>query len=192
MACSIEGSPSSARSAVSIHAANVATISDFGNPHRLRNTRSASNRTTRLTKRGLAFFDLTIDQSTYFLMLRSVVPDEVTNENVGVDSEHQRDSCSTGTRFLPFLYNSPARSATRLFFTRMSTTPSGLNVKLILSPVFIPRLSRIDLGIVAWPLLLTVASVLMVDSGILAVPSIVSSALSGKRPGTGVAIAESR
>ena len=35
-----------------------------------------------------------------------------------------------GTGFLPFLYNSPASSDTCLFFTRMTTTPSGINVKL--------------------------------------------------------------
>ena len=51
-----------------------------------------------------------------------------------------------GTGFLPFLYNSPASSDTCLFFTRMTTTPSGINVKLILSPVFMPRLSRMVLG----------------------------------------------
>jgi hypothetical protein len=53
-----------------------------------------------------------------------------------------------GKGFLPFLCNDPASSPTRLFFTRMMTTPSGINVKLILSPAFIPRLSRIGLGIV--------------------------------------------
>jgi hypothetical protein len=49
----------------------------------------------------------------------------------------------------------------------MMTTPSGINVNLILSPVFIPRLSRIRLGIVVWPLLVSVASVLMIASIIL-------------------------
>src|SRR5580692_7905900 len=72
-----------------------------------------------------------------------------------------------GTGFLPFLYRSPASSDTRLFFTRITTTPSGINVKLILSPVFIPRLSRIGLGIVVCPLLVSVASVLMVSSIVL-------------------------
>jgi len=42
--------------------------------------------------------------------------------------------------------------------------PSGINVKLILSPVFKPRLSRIDFGIVVRPLLVSMAFVLMVDS----------------------------
>jgi hypothetical protein len=32
----------------------------------------------------------------------------------------------------------------------MTTTPSGIKVKLILSPVFIPKLSLIGLGIVVW------------------------------------------
>jgi hypothetical protein len=66
-----------------------------------------------------------------------------------------------GTDFLPFLYNNPASSDTRLFLTRMTTMPSGINVKLILSPAFMPRLSRIALGIVVWPLLVRVASVLI-------------------------------
>jgi len=74
---------------------------------------------------------------------------------------HQRDSSSIGTGFLPFLCRSPASSETRLFFTRIITTPSGINVNVILSAGFIPRLSRIDLGIVVCPLLVRVASVLI-------------------------------
>ena len=42
-------------------------------------------------------------------------------------SEHQRDRCSMSTGFRPFLYSMPARSDTRLFFTRMTTTPSGMD-----------------------------------------------------------------
>ena len=72
-----------------------------------------------------------------------------------------------GTAFLPFLCRSPARSDTCLFFTRMTTTPSGINVNIILSPALIPRPSRIGLGIVVCPLLVSVASVLMAISGIL-------------------------
>jgi hypothetical protein len=108
-----------------------------------------------------------INQSPRLLILKPVVSGQVTNENVGVYTEHQRDSSSMGTGFRLFLYRSPANSDTRLFFTRMTTTPSGINVKLILSPVFMPRLSRIGLGIVVCPLLVSVASVLMAGSVVL-------------------------
>lgn len=49
-----------------------------------------------------------------------------------------------GTGFLPFLCNIPASSETRLFFTRMTTKPSGINVKLIPSRVLMRRQSRIS------------------------------------------------
>jgi len=101
--------------------------------------------------------------------------------NVGIYTEHQRESSSMGTGFLPFLYRSPASSDTRLFLTRITTTPSGINVKLILSPVFIPRLSRIAFGIVVCPLLVSVASVLMVDSILLTEQIIVRIRRMGKR-----------
>jgi hypothetical protein len=87
-------------------------------------------------------------QPAFQIIHDAVVSDQVADENVGIYTEHQRDSSSMGTGFLPFLYNSPATSEIRLFFTRMTTTPSGINLKLILSPAFIPRLSRIGLGIV--------------------------------------------
>jgi hypothetical protein len=57
-----------------------------------------------------------------------------------------------GTAFRPFLYKSPASSDADLFFTRMRTTPSGINVKLIRSPAFMRRLSRISFGMVVWSL----------------------------------------
>jgi len=91
---------------------------------------------------------LTSDQSPCLLILRFVVSRQVPDENVGINAQHQRDSSSMGKGFLPFLCNNPASSDTRLFFTRIRTTPSGINVKLILSPVFTPKLSRIGLGIV--------------------------------------------
>src|SRR6202011_3656643 len=113
-----------------------------------------------------------INQSPCLLILWLVVSGPGPDENDGIYTEHQRDSSSMGTGFLPFLYRSPASSDTRLFFTRMTTTPSGINVKLILSPVFIPRLSRIGLGIVVCSLLVSVASVLMAGSVVLTVLSI--------------------
>jgi hypothetical protein len=45
--------------------------------------------------------------------------------------------------------------------------PSGINVNVILSPALIPRPSRIGLGMVVCPLLVSVASVLMAISKIL-------------------------
>jgi hypothetical protein len=54
---------------------------------------------------------------------------------------------------------------TSLFFTRMSTTPSRINVNIILSPALIPRPSRIGLGMVVCPLAVGIASVLMAISG---------------------------
>ncbi len=81
-------------------------------------------------------------------MLRLIVAGQVPDQDIGINTEHQRDRSSMGTGFLPFLCNSPASSDTCLFFTRMTTTPSGINVKLILSPVFMPKLSRMGLGIV--------------------------------------------
>ena len=52
IACSIEGSSSKARSAVSSRAEKAAAISDFGSSYRLRNTHSVSSRTSRLTTTG--------------------------------------------------------------------------------------------------------------------------------------------
>lgn len=49
---------------------------------------------------------------------------------------------------------------TLLFLTRISTVPSGSIVNVIRSPGFMPRLSRISLGIVVCPLLVKVESVL--------------------------------
>ena len=46
-----------------------------------------------------------------------------------------------GTGFLPFLYRSPASSDTRSFFTRMTTTPSGINVK---APIFWITAANLD------------------------------------------------
>jgi hypothetical protein len=108
-----------------------------------------------------------MDQSPGSFIVRPVITDQVSNEDVAVNAVHQRDSCPMGTAFLPFLCRSPARSDTCLFFTRMTTTPSGINVNVILSPALIPRWSRIGLGIVVCPLLVSVASVLMAISGIL-------------------------
>src|SRR5580658_10232149 len=108
-----------------------------------------------------------MDQSPGSFILGPVITDQVANEDVRINAEHQRDSSAMGTAFLPFLCRSPARSDTCLFFTRMTTTPSGINVNIILSPALIPRPSRIGLGIVVCPLLVSVASVLMAISGIL-------------------------
>jgi hypothetical protein len=87
-------------------------------------------------------------QSARLLELNLIVADQGPNEDVGVYVERYRDNISMGTGFLPFLYSSPASLETDLFFTRMMTTPSGINVKLILSPAFMCRASRIFLGIV--------------------------------------------
>src|ERR1035438_10544302 len=61
----------------------------------------------------------------------------------------------------------------RLFLTRIMTAPSGIRVKVILSPAFIPKLSRMSFGIVVCPLLVRVASVLMACSGFLTLVIIV-------------------
>jgi hypothetical protein len=67
----------------------------------------------------------------------------------------------------------------------MRTTPSGINVKLILSPAFMRRLSRIGLGIVVCPLLVNVASVLMVGSIILHTVSLSGTAGLASLPNSG-------
>src|SRR3984957_5633628 len=108
-----------------------------------------------------------MDQSPGSFIVRPVITDQVSNEDVAVNAEHQRDSCPMGTAFLPFLCRSPARSDTRLFFTRMTTTPSGINVNVILSPALIPRRTRIGLGIFVCPLHVNLASVLIRSPGIL-------------------------
>ena len=46
----------------------------------------------------------------------------------------------------------------------MTTVASGISVKVIRSPGFMPRLSLISLGIVVWPLLVSVASVGIANS----------------------------
>ena len=53
---------------------------------------------------------------------------------------------------------------TLLFLTRISTVPSGSIVKVIRSPAFMLRLSRMSLGIVVCPLLVSVESLLMMSS----------------------------
>src|SRR5580658_9518859 len=108
-----------------------------------------------------------MDQSPGSFILGPVITDQVANEDVRINAEHQRDSSAMGTAFLPYLCRSPARSDRCLFFTRMTTTPSGSNVNVILSPALIPRPSRIGLGIVVCPLLVSVASVLIAISIIL-------------------------
>src|SRR4029077_6419997 len=115
----------------------------------------------------LAAAYLTLDESPGSLELLWVIANQEANEHVGVDTEHQRESCSTGTRFRPFLWRLPARLITLLFLTRIRTRPSGINVNVMRSPAFMPRLSRICLGIVVWPLLVRVASVLMIFSAFL-------------------------
>jgi hypothetical protein len=42
-----------------------------------------------------------------------------------------------------------------------------MSVNVMRSPAFIPRPSRIDFGMVVWPLLVSVESVLIVVSGFL-------------------------
>src|SRR5271163_3293941 len=71
-----------------------------------------------------------MDQSPGSFILGPVITGQVANEDVRIDAEHQRDSSAIGTAFLPFLCRSPARSDTCLFFTRMTTTPSGINVNV--------------------------------------------------------------
>jgi hypothetical protein len=77
-----------------------------------------------------------------------IIPNQKANENIGIDPQHHRDNCSTGTGLRPFLCNTPASSVTLLVFTRMTTVASGIKVNVIRSPAFMERLSRISLGIV--------------------------------------------
>src|SRR6185437_2159569 len=93
-----------------------------------------------------------------------VVPDEESHQDVRIEPDHQRDSCSTGTAFWPFLRRLPARLMTLLFLTRSSTVPSGIIVKVIRSPAFMRSRSRMSFGMVVWPLLVSVDSVLTVAS----------------------------
>jgi hypothetical protein len=88
------------------------------------------------------------DQSTRLLELESVGSDQVPHENVRVYSQHQRDGSWTGTGFRSILRNNAAITSRRLVFNRMTTTPSGINVKIILSPAFMRNSSRMLLGIV--------------------------------------------
>ncbi len=111
-------------------------MSAFAISYRLRSTRSVSSNTSRLTKTGspLAIRD---QSSAAPSILRLIVAGQIPDQDIGINTEHQRDRSAMGTGFLPFLYNSPASSETCLFFTHMTTTPSGINVKLILSPVLV-------------------------------------------------------
>jgi hypothetical protein len=92
--------------------------------------------------------DFTLDQLSCLLKLSFVVPNEKSNENIGIDPQHHRDNFSTGTGLRPFLCKTPASPVTLLVFTRMTTVASGINVNVIRSPAFMERLSRISLGIV--------------------------------------------
>jgi hypothetical protein len=97
---------------------------------------------------GIASGRLVSDQSPRLFELPFVIRNQKANENVRVDADHQRDSCSIGTGFRPFLRSMPASARTLLFFTRMSTVPSGMSVNVIRSPDFMASFSRIPLGIV--------------------------------------------
>jgi hypothetical protein len=77
------------------------------------------------------------------------------HQDIRIDAEHQPDSCSIGNALRPRRRRDPARLMTLLFLTRISTVPSGIGVKVIRSPAFKRRLSRIALGTVVWPLLVS-------------------------------------
>jgi Mg-chelatase subunit ChlD len=129
--------------------------------------------------------ELTLDQFACLLELGFVIPNQKANEYVGIDPQHHRDSCSTGTGLRPFLCNVPASSATLLDFNRMTTVASGIKVNVIRSPAFMERLSRISLGIVVWPLLVSVASFDMGSSNFLTFIIIVRKSIAGNRVTTG-------
>ncbi len=105
-------------------------------------------RSTHTDQDGFVTDRLALDQLPCFLELWLIVPYQISNEDIGFEAEHERDSSATGTDFRPFLCSRPASSDTRLLFTRMMTTPSGINVNVILSPAFMRRPSRIAFGIV--------------------------------------------
>src|SRR5580692_2355169 len=90
-----------------------------------------------------------------------VVTDENPDESIRVEPDHHRDRPSIGKGFRPFLCGRPAISVADLFFTRNNTVPSGSNVKVTRSPSFMCKRSLISFGIVVWPLLVRVASMLM-------------------------------
>jgi hypothetical protein len=129
--------------------------------------------------------ELTLDQFACLLELGFVIPNQKANEYVGIDPQHHRDNCSTGTGLRPFLCNVPASSATLLDFNRMTTVASGIKVNVIRSPAFMERLSRISLGIVVWPLLVSVASFDMGGSKFLTFPIIVRMSIAGNMATTG-------
>jgi hypothetical protein len=43
-----------------------------------------------------------VDQSPGPFILGPVITDQIANEDVRIDAEHQRDSNAVGTAFLPF------------------------------------------------------------------------------------------
>jgi hypothetical protein len=102
--------------------------------------------------------DFTLNQLARLLKLRFVVSNQKANKHIGIGPQHHRDNCSIGTALRPFWCNAPANSVMLLDFTRMTTVESGISVNVIRSPVFMERLSRMFLGIVVCPLLVSVAS----------------------------------
>ena len=76
-----------------------------------------------------------------------------------------------------------------LVLTRMLTVPSDMGVKVMRSPGLMPRLSRISFGMVVWPLLVRVASVLM---GILRILTKINIVRNGVARNTPFTRAESR
>jgi len=99
-----------------------------------------------------------LDLSARPFELPFVIRNRKANENIGVDTDHQRGNFSIGTGPWPLLRSTPANARRRLLFTRMSTVPSGMNVNVIRLPDFMASLSRIPLVIVVCPLLVQVDS----------------------------------
>src|SRR5215469_8226114 len=109
----------------------------------------------------LATLSLPTQQALRSRELPLLIAYQEAHQDIRVDAEHQRESCSVDSAFRPRRRRVPARLMTLLFLTRINTVPSGIGVKVIRSPGFNRRLSRMALGTVVWPLLVRVDSVLM-------------------------------
>lgn len=124
-----DGSFSIAGSAVSRSAENAVTISSFAKSYRLRRTHSVSSKTNRLTKtcsplansrsisrRAFSYRDLS---SRVRYRMRTLVSTPSISATVSRRAEVSCPFCATDPQVQPY-----AR-----FFTRMMTTPFGIDVK---------------------------------------------------------------
>ena len=57
----------------------------------------------RLDEHDFFGIDLAFDHFARFFELRLVVTDQKTHQNIRIDSQHQRDICSTDIVLRPFL-----------------------------------------------------------------------------------------